>query len=80
MLKDSCIYPIVEGICNVLLNLFVILLASTILSPSMVYPIIGVGGLMIVTLVSIFAFKERLRWWQWLGVVIGAMATALLSI
>ena len=79
-MKKSWYFPIIAGSCNVVLNLFVLLLASTSLSPSLIYPVIGVGGLMIVTLISLFVFKEKLRWQQWLGIGIGAVATALLSI
>jgi drug/metabolite transporter (DMT)-like permease len=35
---------------------------------------------MIVTIFSKFAFKEKLLWWQWVGVLIGAIAVAVLSI
>jgi drug/metabolite transporter (DMT)-like permease len=63
-----------------LLNYFVILLAATSLSPSLIYPVIGVGSLAVVIMFSLFAFKEKLKWWQWLGLGIGAVATLLLSI
>ena len=80
ILKKSWYFPVTAGICNVVLNLFVMLLATSPLSPSLIYPVIGVGGLMVVTLVSLFVFKEKLKWQQWLGIVIGAIATVLLSI
>lgn len=80
MLKKTCAYPISAGACNVLLNLFVMLLATSVLSPSLIYPVIGVGGLMVVTLFSLFVFKEKLKWQQWLGIGVGAIATVLLSI
>ncbi len=80
VLKTSFYMPVIAGVANGGLNLFVILMATTYLSPSLIYPVIGVGGLMIVTLFSKFAFKEKLRWWQWLGVLIGAIAVAVLSI
>ncbi len=77
--KSVC-FPIMAGICNVVLNLFVMLLVSSSLSPSLIYPVIGVGGLMIVTLTSIFVFKEKLKHQQWFGIIIGAIATVILSI
>ena len=80
ILKRSWHFPILAGACNVVLNLFVMLLATSFLSPSLIYPVIGVGGLMIVTLVSLFVFKEKLKWQQWLGIAIGTIATVLLSI
>ncbi len=80
LLKERSIYPIGSGIFNFGLNLFVISLAGTTLSPSLIYPVISVGALAIVTVASIFLFKEKMKWWQWLGVFIGAVAVALLSI
>ena len=56
------------------------LMALTDLSPSLIYPVIGVGGLAVVTIVSLFIFREKMRWWQWVGVAVGAVAVALLSI
>ena len=80
MLKRSWWSPVLAGVCNVLLNLFLIIIASTDLSPSLIYPVIGVGGLAVVILFSLFVFKEKMYWWQWLGVFIGAVAVVLLSI
>jgi drug/metabolite transporter (DMT)-like permease len=80
VVQKSWYMPTLAGAFNGLLNFFVILLASTSLSPSVIYPVIGVGGLMIVTIFSKFAFKEKLLWWQWVGVLIGAIAVAVLSI
>jgi drug/metabolite transporter (DMT)-like permease len=80
LLKKTSVYPIASGVFNFGVNLFVILLASTALSPSLIYPVLSVGGLAITTVASIFLFKEKMKWWQWLGVVIGAAAVAILSI
>ena len=64
MLKNSWWVPICAGICNVALNVFVMLMAMTDLSPSVIYPVIGVGGLAVVTVFSLFVFKEKMRWWH----------------
>lgn len=80
MLKKTWSFPVIAGIANMLLNYFVILLALTKLSPSLIYPVIGVGSLAVVIMFSLFAFNEKLKWWQWLGLGIGAVATVLLSI
>lgn len=80
MLKTSWWIPVCAGICNVILNVFVMLMAVTDLSPSLIYPVIGVGGLAVVTIFSLLVFKEKMRWWQWVGVAVGALAVALLSI
>ena len=80
MFKTSWWLPISAGVCNLILNLFVMLMAVTELSPSLIYPVIGVGGLAVVTIFSLLVFKEKMRWWQWLGVAVGAVAVLLLSI
>lgn len=78
--RASFYYPVLAGVCNVILNLCVMLLALTTLSPSLIYPVISVGELVLVMFFSLFAFKERLKWWQWVGVVFGTVATVLLSL
>jgi drug/metabolite transporter (DMT)-like permease len=70
----------IAGVCNFALNFFVILLASSSLSPSLIYPVMSVGSLACITVASIFLFKEKMKWWQWLGVAIGAMAVTILSL
>ena len=80
MLQGSWWAPVCAGIANVVLNILVMLMALTTLSPSLVYPVIGVGGLAVVTIFSLLVFKEKMRWWQWVGIVIGMFAVLLLSI
>ena len=79
MLKASWWGPVCAGVCNVVLNMLVMLMAVTELSPSVIYPVIGVGGLAVVTVFSLLVFKEKMRWWQWIGVAVGAVAVMLLS-
>ncbi len=80
ILRGSAIFPIIAGASNFLLNLFVILLASTSLSPSLIYPTIAVGGIALVSIFSLVVFRERLRLTQWIGIAVGALAVLLLSI
>ena len=80
MLKKSWWTPVCAGVCNLILNVLVMLMALTSLSPSLIYPVIGVGSLAIVTVFSLFVFKEKMHWWQWIGIVIGMFAVLLLSI
>jgi multidrug transporter EmrE-like cation transporter len=72
--------PVSAGLLNVLLNLFVIILATSPISPSIIYPVIAVGALSVSSVFSLVVFKEKLRWWQWIGFAVGAAAVALLSI
>lgn len=80
ILKRSWWVPVSAGACNVILNLFVMLMALTTLSSSLIYPVIGVGGIVVVTVVSLIVFKEKMYWWQWLGVGIGVVAIGILSV
>lgn len=78
--KKSGFLPIVAGLCNVVCNLCVMLLATSVISPNVVYPVIAVGGLCLTTLCSLFVFKERLKWWQYVGLVLGIISTGILNI
>ena len=80
VLKKQWFLPVSNGLMTGATNVFVILLATSTLSPSLIYPVIAVGGLMISMLFSLFAFKEKLKWWQWLGFGIGAVAIALINL
>ena len=72
--------PTVTGACNAVLNLCIIALASSTLSPNLIYPVLGAGKLAVVGVFSIFLFKEKMRWWQWCGIGSGALAIILLSL
>ena len=78
ILKEQSGLPVLAGIGNVAMNYLVMLMVG-LLSSSLVYPTLAVGGLIVTTLFSLFAFKEKMRWWQWIGVAIGILATGLLS-
>ena len=80
ILKTSGWIPLLAALCNVALNLLVMRLALTNLSPSLIYPTLGAGGLCIVTLISVFLFRERLTLRQWIGIGLGACAVILLSL
>lgn len=80
IVKSSWYYPVSTGVFNAVMNLCVMLLATSTLSPSLIYPVLAVGSLAITTVFSAFVFKEKMRWWQWCGVAVGAVAVAILSI
>ena len=80
MLKKSAYMPVSAGVLNVISNFCVILLATSTLSPSIVYPVIAVGGLIITMLFSFLVFKEKMRWWQYVGIALGIIATGILNI
>ena len=80
MFRSAHPYAIGAGMSSALGNLFVVLLATTELSPNLVYPTLAVGCLALTSVVSVFLFKEKLAWWQWVGALVGTVAVALLSI
>lgn len=80
IVRSSWYIPTISGATNFVINLIVIILATSTLSPTLIYPFMAVGSLAITTVVSIFIFKEKMRWWQWIGVAVGALAIILLSI
>ena len=80
LVKTSWFYPFGAGASSALGNLFVVLLASTTMSTNLIYPTLGVACLALTSIASIYLFKEKLAWWQWVGVVIGTIAVLLLSI
>ncbi|MBR1677113.1 MAG: hypothetical protein IJ706_07390 [Clostridia bacterium] len=79
-IKRAGYFPVAAGAGNFGLNFFVVLLATSSLSSNVVYPVIAVGGLAISMLASVLIFKEKLNVFRWLGIAIGAAATAVLSI
>lgn len=80
LLKQLGWLPVAHGITNFGLNLFVIWLATSEISPSLIYPVISVGGIAVGSLASVVLFKERLKPWQWVGIAVGAVAVVLLSV
>ncbi|MBQ7368233.1 MAG: EamA family transporter [Clostridia bacterium] len=80
IVKGSWHFPVAGGVLNAVMNLCIMLLAATSLSPSLIYPVLAIGSLSVTTVFSAFVFKEKMRWWQWVGVAVGAVAVALLSI
>lgn len=80
ILRNATVFPVGAGLCNVVLNFLVILLATSAVPSSLVYPVIAVGGLAVTSIFSFVAFHEKLRYWQWIGIGIGTVAVVLLSI
>ncbi len=82
--KSSWYFPVLSGICNAVLNLFLMFMAvppsSNVISSNVVYPVLAVGGLILTTVFSVFIFKEKMRWWQWIGVGVGIVAVGLLNV
>ena len=79
ILRKSWFYPVLTGILNALMNLFVMIMAN-LLPSSVVYPVISVGGLILTALASLLLFKEKLRPAQWAGMGLGCVSVILLAV
>lgn len=77
--KGSFKFPVLAGVGSTMANLFIILLATTSLSPAVIYPCIAVGGMILAILFSVIVYKERLSAKQWVGLAIGVVAIVFLN-
>ena len=74
---------IIYGICIGLPNFFasrLMLRALAELPAVVVYPLRGVGGIVLIALVGVFFFKEKLRKHQWLAMIVVLASVALLNL
>ena len=76
----SLYIPTVAGLMSAGMNLLVILLATSSLSASLVYPTLASGGLILVSVFGIFIFREKMSPRGFVGVALGLIATAILSL
>lgn len=69
----------VYGISIALVNLLVMIL-STKMNVSLMFPLVSAGGLIANSLISIFVYKEKLTKKQYVGLSFGALAVILINI
>jgi len=79
-LKGSWWIAPLTGLVNFSLNLFVILLAKTSLSPAIIYPCIAIGSLALNIIFSLAFNKEKITVIQYIGLAFGAAAIVFLSL
>ena len=81
ILKAAAPFPMLSGACNVSANFFSMLLVTSLplLPTSFLYPTKSVISLIATSIFSAVAFKEKLKWWQWVGVCVGIVAVGMLS-
>ncbi len=78
--KKAILYAIIGGISSALLNLLILLMISSPLSESIIFPGIAVGGLILTTMFSVIGYHEKLHPCRWFGLVVGAIALIFLNI
>lgn len=70
---------IVSGVANCCAN-YIILYLSATENASILFPIIAVANIIVVWIIGILFFKERLRFFQTIGLIIGVISVVLLKI
>ena len=77
--KKTILFPIIGGINSALLNLLILLMISSPLSESIIFPGIAVGGLILTTLFSVIGYHEKLHPYRCFGIGVGAIALIFLN-
>ncbi len=78
-IKCGGIFASVGGLANGAVNLMVLML-STKMDASVMFPIISAGGILCATTLSVIVYKEKLSLLQKIGVLLGVMAIVVLNI
>lgn len=72
-------WALICGLLNGMVNLFVMILSSS-MPVSVMFPLISAGGLVVTYLVSRFVYKESLTKLQFVGFILGLAAIVFLNI
>ncbi len=69
---------IICGLCNGLVNLFVLILSAW--PASIVFPVISAGGILATAAIGIFIYKEKLSVQQIVGIILGTASIVFLNL
>ena len=79
--QKSIFWGIALGIPNYLtLVYFIKTLKSELYSSSEIFPIISIGVIIFCTVLSIILFREKISFYNWLGVVLGVFSIFIIII
>ena len=78
--KVGGIFALASGATNGIANLLSLVLLSTQMPVSLIYPLTSAGGIVLTYLVSVFIYKEKLTKIQNIGFLIGTVSVIFLSI
>lgn len=67
------------GAANGVVNLFV-MLASVVIAKSIMFPVISAGEIILIWIISVFVYKEKLSVMQNVGMVLGVISVVLLNL
>ena len=78
--KVGGIFALASGVTNGITNLLSLMLLSSQMPVSLIYPLTSSGGIVLTYLISVFFYKERLTKMQNIGFIIGTASVVFLSI
>ena len=78
-IKKGWLYAVLGGLCNGVLNLFVMILSGR-MSASLMFPTISAGGIIVTYIISKYFYKETLTKKQTIGFVLGIISVILLNL
>ena len=77
--KAGWLFAILGGVCNGIVNLFVMILSGK-MSASLMFPTISAGGIVVTYIISKYFYKESLTKKQFVGFVLGIVSVILLNL
>ena len=78
-LRSGFVWYAVCGLANGLVN-YLVLVLSTRMAASVMFPIISAGGIVVTAFIAVFGYKEKLSTHQMLGLGLGIGAIILLNL
>ena len=78
-IKKGCTFFLISGLANGLVNYLVLVLSSK-MPASVMFPVISAGGIVATALVSIFVYKEKLSKYQIIGLILGTISIIALNL
>ena len=77
--KSGWIYAVLGGVCNGIVNLFVMILSGR-MQASLMFPLISAGGIIVTYIISRYFYKENLTRKQFIGFILGIGSVVLLNL
>lgn len=77
--KAGWFYAILGGVCNGIVNLFVMILSGR-MSASLMFPLISAGGIVVTYVISKYFYKENLTRKQFIGFLLGIGSVVFLNL
>ena len=78
-IKEGWVYAVLGGLCNGVVNLFVMILSGR-MKASLMFPTISAGGIIVTYIISKCFYKETLTKKQNIGFILGIISVILLNL